>query len=190
MFRSLPWSTEIHLEQGKTTAGAICRFYCQKNLQELEELESSQDAPRGSLAPLYAPHHPSIVALTLVPHLADPDTHDPFTKACSVCWRESKTYPVALSELAALLDAAKRHSIAIPARAVPYFHDLQEHTVNPKVLLNPVLPQFVEMVTDFSNTGGETGIQIGPQLDQLIEKWTALTLSTEVDTEGRMDGQY
>lgn len=173
------------MNEGTTTSGSICRFYCQKNLQDLEDLETSQDLAYGSLAPLYAPHHPSIVALSLVPHLGDPDTHHSFTKACSLCWREAKTYPVGLSTLAALLDAAKRHHLVIPARAVPYFHDSEAYRPNSDIVLNPVLPQFVEMVTGFSENGHETGIQIGPQLDVLLEKWARLTLTYDV---GSLDG--
>lgn len=174
--RVLPWDYQLRLTEGPTTAGHICRFYCEKNIGDLHDHELRISGRMDALTPLYAPYPPCTVALTLVPHLGSIDTHDSFTRACRSLWRDSSIYPFATATLAAIMTSARKLRMVLPSASIPYFENIEPGPNASLDYLDPVLPQYLEMVTSFTEDSDETGLHIGPQIGELIEKWGGISL--------------
>lgn len=174
--RPLPWDYHLRLPEGATTAGHICRFYCEKNINDLQDHELRFGSRLGPLTPLYAPYQPGTVSLTLVAHLHHSDTHDSFARACRFLWRDSSIYPFATSTLVAIMSTARKLRVNLPPASIPYFEHIEPRDVMTEDALDPVLPQYLVMVTAFTEELEETGLQVGPQIGKLIEKWNQVSL--------------
>jgi hypothetical protein len=113
---------------------------------------------------------------TLVPHLDDPMTHQPFAKACLIMRQTAFDYPMACFILQAVEAFAWINKISIPGIAAPYFEDLgikKEDLVD--MSLGFPLPQ-TDAVRLILAKNNDESRRLGIEMSRLLTKWGGLSI--------------